>query len=115
MCNILEITLFYILLIGSFFVFDATNGEISKAMVTLAIEKALLNMGKPILDEVAHRLLKNYKCYIPDCHEHPEYLKSILKELYGNSYNTIVESIKKTLDEFVTKKSIERFLMVISE
>ena len=95
--------------------FDATNGEISKALVTLAIEKTLLNMGKPVLDEVAHRLLKNYKCYIPDCHEHPEYLKSVLKELYGNSYSTIVESIKKTLDEFITKKSIEHFLMVMSE
>ena len=95
--------------------FDVTNGEISKALVTLAIEKTLLNMGNPVLDEVAHRLLKNYKCYIPDCHEHPEYLKSVLKELYGNSYSTIVESIKKTLDEFITKKSIEHFLMVISE
>ena len=95
--------------------FDATNGEISKALVTLAIEKTLLNMGKPVLDEVAHRLFANHKCYLPDCHEHPEYLKDVLKELYGNSYNTIVESIKKNLDEFTTKKSIKNFLTIISE
>ncbi|MEX0765106.1 MAG: hypothetical protein WD033_08080 [Nitrosopumilaceae archaeon] len=95
--------------------YDATNGEISKALVTLAIEKTLLTMGKPVLDEVAHRLFANYKCFIPDCHEHPEYLKSVLKELYGNCYNNIVKSIKKNLEEFATKKSIEHFLTVISE
>ena len=114
-CNISKITFFYILPEGNRFVFDATDDEISSALVTLAIEKTLLNMGKPILDEVAHRLFKNYRCYIPDCHKHPEYLKSILKEFYGNSYNIIVESIKKNLAECSTKKSIEHFLVVISE
>jgi len=96
-------------------VFDATDGEISKALVTLAVEKTLLNMGKPVFEEVAHRLWANYKCYIPDCHEHPEYLKNVLKELYGNGHDTIVKSIKNTLDEFATKKPIEHFLTVISE
>ena len=95
--------------------FDATNGEISKALLTLAIEETLTNMGKPVLDEVARRLFTNYKCYIPDCHEHPEYLKNVLKELYGNCYNTVVESIMKNLGEFTTKKSITNFLTVISE
>ena len=95
--------------------FDATNGEISKALLTLAIEETLTNMGKPVLDEVARRLFTNYKCYIPDCHEHPEYLKNVLKELYGNYYNTVVESIMKNLGEFTTKKSITNFLTVISE
>ena len=95
--------------------FDVTNGEISKALVTLSIEKTLLNMGKPVLEEVSRRLLINYKCYIPDCHEHPEYLKIILKELYGNSYDNIVLSVKKNLGEFITKKSIEHVLTVISK
>lgn len=95
--------------------FDATNGEISKALVTLAIEETLTNMGKPVLDEVTRRLFTNYKCYIPDCHEHPEYLKNVLKELYGNCYNTVVESIMKNLGEFTTKKSVTNFLTVISE
>lgn len=114
-CNTKEITLFYIVHLGSCFVFEATNGEISKALVTLAIEKTLLDMGKPVLEQIAHKLSKNYKCYIPDCYEHPEYLKSVLKELYGNCYNEIVKSIEKNLDEFTTKKSIEHFLTVISE
>lgn len=100
---------------GNCFVFDATDGEISKALVTLAIEKTLINMGKPVLDEIAHRLFTNYKCYLPDCHEHPEYLKSVLKELYGNCYNTIIESIKENLGELTTKKSIKNFLTIISE
>jgi len=100
---------------GNCFVFDATDGEISKALVTLAIEKTLINMGKPVLDEVTHRLFANYKCYIPDCHEHPEYLKNVLEELYGDCYNTIVESIKENLGELTTKKSIKNFLTVISE
>jgi hypothetical protein len=84
-----------------------------KALVTLAIEKTLLNIGKLVYDNVIDRLDKKYQCYMPDCFEKPEYLKAVLKELYVETYNEIVNSIQQELKEFVDNKRIERFLQVL--
>jgi hypothetical protein len=52
---------------------------------------------------------------LPECYEHPEYLNKVLKKIFGNAYVTIVDSIKKELDEYMKQKSIEHFITVISE
>lgn len=88
---------------------------IRKALVSLTIEKALFEIGKPVYEKVIETLYKEYHCYLPDCYEHPEYLNDILKKLYGNAHDTIVKSIKKQLDEFSNNKHITRFLLVISK
>ncbi len=88
--------------------------NILKALATLAIEKTLLDIGKPVYEKVADRLYKKYHCYIPDCFEHPEYLKAVLKDLYGESYNEIINSIKQQLNEFAYHKRIETFLQVLA-
>jgi hypothetical protein len=84
-----------------------------KALVTLAIEKTLLGIGKPVYDAVTNRLYKKYHCYTSDCFEKPEYLKAVLKELYGKSYNEIVNSIQEELKEVTSNKKIETFLQVL--
>ena len=66
-----------------------------KALVGLAVEKALLEMGKPELEQVIERLSEKYHCQIFDCYENPQYLNQILKDLYGNSYKAVVEKIQK--------------------
>ena len=88
---------------------------VRKALVSLAIEKALFEIGKPVYEKVIEALYKEYHCYLPDCYEHPEYLKDILKKLYGNARDSIIKSIKKQLDEFSNHKQIARFLSVISK
>ena len=92
---------------------EATDTQIKKALVTISVEQALLEMGTPVLDEVTRALYSNYNCYIPDCLDHPDYLKTVLKDLYGNGYSSIVSSIHKYLDEFATQKPIEEFLISI--
>lgn len=92
---------------------EATDNQIKKALITISVEQALLEVGKPVLDEVTHALYSNYNCYIPDCLDHPDYLKTVLKDLYGSGYQTIVKSIHKHLDEFVDQKPIEEFLIAI--
>ncbi len=89
------------------------SNDIMKALVTLAIEKTLLDIGKPVYEKVADRVYKKYHCYIPDCFEKPEYLKAVLKDLYGESYNEIVNSIEQKLDEFAYKKRVDAFLQVL--
>jgi hypothetical protein len=88
---------------------------VRKALVSLAVEKALFEIGKPVYEKVIESLYKEYHCYLPDCYEHPEYLNEILKKLYGNAHDVIVKSIKKQLDEFSNHKNIAMFLSVISQ
>ncbi len=90
------------------------ENEVQKALTSLAIERTLLDFGKPVYEKVTNMLYKNYHCYIPDCYDHPEYLRDILGKIYGNAHHAIVESIHKQLDEFSYKKPVERFLEVIS-
>ena len=89
--------------------------QVKKALVSLAIEQALLEFGTPMLEEVTEMLLERYRCSIPDCYEKPEYLNKVLKEFFGNSYKVIVESIKKNLKDHSSEKTIEKFLKVISQ
>ena len=88
--------------------FDAK--EINKALVTVAIEKALLDFGKSNFEKVLEILYKEFHCYLPDCYEHPEDLDKILKELYGSAGKVITESITRQLEEFNYQKPVEKFL-----
>jgi hypothetical protein len=94
---------------------EANTYLIKKALVSLAIEKTLIEMSNPALETVSNKLFEYYHCYVPDCFEHPEYLKRVLKELFGNSYDTIIKSIESRLEEFSSQTTIADFLVKISE
>ena len=92
------------------------NSNLAKrALVTLSIEKALLDVGKSTYDKVLEILNTEYRCYLPDCYDHPEYLSEIFKQLYGNAGKVVVESIRKQLEEFSYDQKITRFIEVISK
>ena len=93
---------------------DKDNDKVQGAIVGLAIEKALLELGPVALEEVTDRLFDCYHCKISDCFEKPEYIKKVLKDLYGNSYTVILESIKKYLEKFDYQIPIQTFLKAIS-
>ena len=86
-----------------------------KGLVRMVIDDALLEFDKSALEKVFNKLYHDYNCKIPDCYENPEYLNRVLKDLYGNSYTIIVESIKKNLAKYASEKPIEKFLIRISE
>ena len=94
---------------------DATDSHIRKALATLSIERALLEIGKPVFDEVSHALYNDYECFIPDCFDHPEYLRKVLKDLFGSAHSNIVQSIHENLREFATQQPIQEFLKAINE
>lgn len=89
------------------------NEEVKRALVTLSIEKALLDVGKSTYDKVLEILNTEYRCYLPDCYDHPEYLDEILEKFYGDAGRAIVESIARQLEEFNYHKPIKKFLEVI--
>ena len=91
------------------------NDLVKKALVSLVIETTLLEIGKETYEKVVHNLYKKYQCYLPDCYDHPEYLNEILKDLYGNAHNIIVEKINKQLEEFSYHESISHFVKILSQ
>ncbi len=92
---------------------DMADIQIKKALVAFAIEKALLDMGEPVFQKIAKTLKDDYNCYIPDCYDHPEYLKRILSDLYGNAHTTILDSIKTSLQEFSHQEQIQKFVSAL--
>lgn len=89
--------------------------KVRKGLVSLVIDKALLDIGSRTHYKVNHELRKRYQCYLPDCYDHPEYLSAILKDLYGVSYKQVIKSINKQLEDFGHHEPIARFLKVISQ
>ena len=89
------------------------RNKVYQALVSMVIERALLDIGKPTYNKVLEILNREYHCFLPDCYEHPEYLDGALKQLYGKAGEVIVASITKQLEEFDYHKPIEKFLKVI--
>lgn len=94
---------------------DSSDDDIQKALVTLAIERALLDFSNAALEKVGNKLYDDFQCYFADCYKHPERLTKVLKELFGNSTAVIVDSIKKNLEAFSSQKPINEFLVGIEK
>jgi hypothetical protein len=93
---------------------DIDSNVLRKAVVTLTIQKTLLDIGKPVYDGVLATLENEHGCFLPDCYEHPEYLNNALEKLYGNACSAITESITEQLEQISYQPQITRFVEVIS-
>jgi hypothetical protein len=91
---------------------DLDKRQLMKALTGLAIEKALLEIGKPVLEKVANKLFKEYQYHIPDCYEHREYLNDVLRDVFGNPYSTIVQSIKLESSEHLDDVAVLRLVKI---
>jgi CheY-like chemotaxis protein len=83
------------------------------ALVSYVIEQSLLKVSSAAVQEVGDRLFERYGCYFSDCLEHPEYLKSILSEIFGNGATAITDTIRESLADFEEQKPIATFLSAI--
>jgi hypothetical protein len=90
------------------------NYGMEKALVGLAIEHTLLQIGKPIFDKVENQFREKYQCSIIDCYDHPEYLNEILREVFGKSHSDIIKAIEEFLKEF-RQEPIEIFIEKIKQ
>jgi hypothetical protein len=85
---------------------------VRKALVTLTIEQALLEIGGPsLLNEVLRLLYEKCQCYLPDCFDNPENFKRVWKEIGEGTCNVMVDLVQERLEEFSYQKSIENFLV----
>ena len=94
---------------------DIDNNKILlKSLVSLSIEKTLLGIGKPEYEKVVNKLKEDHKCSLPDCFDNPEYLKRVLCDLFGKSYDCILECIKENLAKFKSEELVQKFLTVMT-
>ena len=92
---------------------DSEN-SVKRALLALAVENTLLKMGKPEYEKVISKLENDYNCYIPDCHENPEFLKRVIQDIYGNAYDDIINEIRTELGEFASQKYFDDFIKVLA-
>jgi len=88
--------------------------QMKRTMVTLAIKNTLLELGLEEYDKIVLMLQKDHNCSIEDCYDNPEFLKQVLQDLFGDSYNDVLNSLKENLKNISSHKSTENFLAVLS-
>ncbi len=77
------------------------------------VELVLMRRGNTNYHLVMARLDSLYSCKISDCYEHPEYLKTVLKDVYHEDYKSIVSQIKSYLAELANVKEIIDFFKIM--
>lgn len=86
-----------------------------KTLVSFTIMETLLQIGRSTSNEVGSRLYAKYNCYFSDCLEHPEYLKDVLQEIFGNGSNAIIKTIREKLAAYENQQPISNFLIIMSK
>jgi len=88
--------------------------KMQKTLVTLAVKNTLLELGMEELDKVMTMLQKDFNATLDDCYENPEYLKQVLEDLYGDSYQDILNSLKANMKEISMKSFSTDFMHALN-
>ena len=86
----------------------------NRTALALAIDVALMRRGGDRYYHFVFKLRNSYNCEIIDCYDKPQYLKNVLKEVYGNEYDSIVKDIKLELDDSI-EEGIRAFLAILEQ
>ena len=86
---------------------------VSRDLIVLAIEKALLEMGPVELEMVESKLTQDFQQTIHDCWKNPTYLKQVLCELFGNAYEDILKSIDDSFKKIDINDDLLNFMRVM--
>jgi len=52
-------------------------------------------------------------CKITDCYDHPEYLKTVLKDVYKEDYHSVISQIRSYLGELENDPIIIDFFKIM--
>jgi hypothetical protein len=75
--------------------------EENKTSFMVCVELVLMKRGNSNYVLVLARLKSLYNCEIVDCADHPEYLRTVLKEVYEADYNSVIDDISLESDRLV--------------
>lgn len=91
-----------------------SHDKSQNALVSFVVYDTLKQISESALNEVGHRLYAKYGSYFSSCLEHPEYLRDILKEIFGDACKPVMDTIKEKLEAHAEKKQISDFLVVLN-
>ena len=86
-----------------------------KPVVAISVEVVLMRKGGPQYQLVLARLERDYQCKIFDCFEHPDYLRAVLRDVYGKEYGDIVDKIESELGDSASEKEVVSFLDALKQ
>ena len=89
------------------------KSNIKEAIVSYAIEKALLDYSSTALEEVHYKLYHEFGLHFVDCLHNPDCLRKALLAVFGDAFIQIVELIKTRLGEFSAHPDVRSFLVKI--
>lgn len=95
-------------------VVEQSQRGVERTLVGLAVERTLLQFGKPIFDKVEGLLRERYHASIMDSYDHPEYLSGVLRDVVGDSYSEVTTWIEEFLLDFRYQVPIDEFITKIS-
>ena len=75
--------------------------EEDKIAFMTCVELVLMKRGDTKHNLVMARLKSLYDSDIVDCFEHPEYLRTVLREVFKDEYSSILNDIKLELEKLV--------------
>ena len=90
---------------------DAEN----KIAFITCIELVLMKRGNVNYNLVLAKLHALYECEISECIDHPEYLKTVLQEVYKDDYKSVLDEISLETDRLTDmdkfKANFFKFMM----
>ncbi|MGY5148775.1 MAG: hypothetical protein ACW9W3_01795 [Candidatus Nitrosopumilus sp. bin_68KS] len=87
---------------------------VKKALVSYALEQALLDVGgKSMIELVSKKLNSKYNCELNNCYVTPQYINDVLKEACGKKHRKIINAVEENLEEFIETRDIDKFLLKI--
>ncbi len=87
--------------------------EQHKIALISCLEVVLMSMGNTKYNLVVAKLNALYDSDIRECCEHPEYLKAVLKDVYKEDYDYIINEVKARLDDLVSAEDMTKFFNVM--
>jgi hypothetical protein len=85
-----------------------------RAMVGSSVELVLMRSG-PQYHAVVSKLEHHYNCSIIYCFDHPEHLSAVLREVYNEDFDRIIDSIETEFGEAIEQSEIANFIYKLRE
>ena len=77
------------------------------------VELVLMRSGDVNYHRVLAKLGSLFDCKIMDCYDHPEYLKTVLKDVYQKDYSSVISQIRSHLGELEDDPEIIAFFKIM--
>ena len=89
--------------------------NMQKTMITLALKNTLLELGHDELDKVTTILQKDHHMTLDDCYDNPDELKLVLRDLFGESIDAVLDSFKENMKVISSNTQIKNFISNLHE